>query len=216
MNGVYLFLLAACLGFLAAIPVGASQIEVAKRAIHGHLSAAWAVVLGSVSSDIMYGIVALFGIAPLLEVRWIMAVFMAVGAVFLWFLSFRTFKESRRPHEVRLESPSLKSLRWGYATGFSLAVTNPPMILSWLWGVALAKHLGLASPFSISLKATFIAGGALGLGGYLSSLAVVMHRIKHFFSAASLAKIYYWLGILLFLLSFYFVFNALKHFLGPS
>ena len=211
MSGVFLFLLAGCVGFLAAIPVGASQIEVAKRAIHGHLYAAWAVVLGSVSSDVMYGVIALFGIAPLLEVHWVMAAFMAVGAVFLWYLSYRTFKESRKPHEVRLESPALKSFRWGYVTGFSLAATNPPMILSWLWGVALAKHLGLATPFPVGLKLVFIAGGALGLGGYLSSLAFVMHRIKHFFPARALAKIYYGLGVILLLLSFYFVFSAARY-----
>ena len=212
MNRLYLFLLAVGLGFITAIPVGGSQIEAAKRAIHGHLWAAWMVVLGSVSSDIIYGVIALFGIAPFLEIPWVAAVFSAVGAVVLWVLAYLTIKESRRPHHLRLDLDSLKSKRWGYLTGFFLAATNPPMILTWLYGATLAKHLGLATPFTSGLKIIFIAGGALGLGGYLTALSAVMHRIKHFIPMKAVGRVYYWLGIALSLLSLYFVYSFLRYF----
>ncbi len=212
MNRLYLFLLAIGLGFITAIPVGGSQIEAAKRAIHGHLWAAWMVVLGSVSSDIMYGVIALFGIAPFLEIPWVTAVFSAVGAVVLWVLAFLTIRQSRKPHHLRLDLDSLKSKRWAYLTGFFLAATNPPMILTWLYGATLAKHLGLATPFTSSLKVIFIAGGALGLGGYLAALSAVMHRIKHFIPMKAIGRIYYWLGLALFLLSFFFVYSFLRYF----
>lgn len=211
MNRLYLFLLAVGLGFVTAIPVGGSQIEAAKRAIHGHLWAAWMVVLGSVSSDILYGVIALFGIAPFLDVPWVMAVFSAVGAVVLWVLAYITLKESKKPHDLRLNLDSLKSKRWAYLTGFSLAVTNPPMILSWLYGATLAKHLGLANPFTAGLKVIFIAGGALGLGGYLASLSAVMYRIKHFIPMKAIGKVYSWLGIALLLLSLFFVYNFIRY-----
>ena len=213
MDRLYLFLLAIGLGFLAAMPIGGSQIEAAKRAIHGHLWAAWMVVLGSVSSDIMYGVIALYGIAPFLEGPRAMAYFSAGGAVVLWVLAFLTLKESKKPHHLRLEQSSLKNKRWAYLAGFSLAVSNPPMILIWLYGVTLAKHLGLANPFTDGLKALFIAGGALGLGGYLGILSAVMYRIKHFIPVKALGRVYYWMGIGLFLLSFYFIYRALKLFL---
>jgi threonine/homoserine/homoserine lactone efflux protein len=210
MKPLYLFLLAVGLGFVTAIPVGGSQIEAAKRAIHGHLRAAWMVVLGSVSSDIMYGGIALFGVAPFLDIPWVMAAFSAVGAVVLWVLAYLTIRESRKPHHVRLGMSSLKSNRRAYVTGFTLAVTNPPMILTWLYGVALAKHLGLASPFTTQNKLIFIAGGALGLGGYLTGLSLVMFRIKHFIPLKAIGKVYYWLGIGLFVLSFFFVYNFIR------
>lgn len=212
MNRLYLFLLAVGLGFITAIPVGGSQIEAAKRAIHGHLWAAWMVVLGSVSSDIIYGVIALFGIAPFLEIPWVAAVFSAVGAVVLWVLAYLTIKESRRPHHLRLDLDSLKSKRWGYLTGFFLAATNPPMILTWLYGATLAKHLGLATPFTSGLKVIFVAGGALGLGGYLAALSAVMHRIKHFIPMKAIGRIYYWLGLALALLSLFFVYSFLRYF----
>ncbi len=210
MKQIYLFLLAIGLGFVAAIPVGGSQIEAAKRAIHGHLGAAWMVVLGSVSSDIMYGVISLFGIAPFLDIPWVMAGFSAVGAVVLWILASITLRESKKPHHVRMDMNSLKNKRRAYVTGFSLAVTNPPMILIWLYGVALAKHLGLATPFTTPAKAIFIAGGALGLGAYLAGLSLVMFRIKHFIPVRAIGRVSYWLGVGLFVLSFFFVYNFVR------
>jgi hypothetical protein len=113
---------------------------------------------------------------------------------------------------------SLKNKRWAYATGFSLAVTNPPMILTWLYGATLAKHLGLATPFTGGGKAIFIAGGALGLGAYLTGLSLAMYRLKHFIPLQVIGRVYYWLGIGLFLLAFFFVYNFIRIIskLGPA
>jgi threonine/homoserine/homoserine lactone efflux protein len=211
-----LFFLAFGLGFVAAVPVGGSQIEAAKRAIHGHLRAAWMVVFGSVSSDIMYGIVSLFGIAPFLEIRWVMAGFNALGVLVLWTLSFFTIKESRKPHEVRLERSSLLSKRRAYLTGFTLAATNPPMILTWLYGITLARHMGLASPFTVVTKMIFLTGGALGLGSYLGALSTIIHRVKHFIPLKTMSRVYFWLGVGLFLLSSFFIYNAVRYFRNPG
>lgn len=212
MDRLGLVLLAVGMGFLAAIPIGASQIEAAKRAIHGHLGAALMVVLGSVSSDLVYGVAAMFGLAPFLHVQVVMAIFNALGAIVLWYLAWRTLAESRKPNEVRLEQASLKSRRWAYLTGFSLAFSNPPMILTWLYGAALARQLGLAPHFTTGLKLLFIGGGVVGLAGYLGALSLVLFRVKHFIPISVLGKVYRGLGIGLFVLSFFFVYQALRHF----
>jgi len=212
MGTLFLFLLAMSLGFLTAIPVGGSQIEVAKRAIHSHLRSAGLVILGSVSSDVMYGVISLYGLAPFLKIRWVMAAFNAVGAIVLWVLAYVTLKQSRKSQQPDIKSSSLGRGRRAYLTGFSLAVTNPQMILTWLYGVVLAKHLGLVTPFTNGLKAVFIAGGAIGLGAYLIILGFVLHRLKHFIPVRALEKIYFWLGIVLIFLSFFFVYNAVRYF----
>ncbi|MGA2587958.1 MAG: LysE family transporter [Candidatus Aminicenantales bacterium] len=216
MERLYLFLLALAIGFIAAIPVGGSQIEVAKRALKGHFRAAVVVTLGSVSSDVLYGFIALFGLAPLLQLPGVMAGFNALGAVLLWGLAYWTIRQSRRPHELRLEEATLNNKRWAFVTGFSLAASNPPMILSWLYGTTLARHLGLANHFSSGQKLLFIAGGALGLAGYQLLLALILKRMKHFIPAKVLRRIYFWLGIVLFLLSFFFIYNAQRLFLQPG
>ena len=213
MTHLSLFLLAWGLGFVAAIPVGGSQIEMAKRAVGGHLWAAAMVVLGSVSSDVVYGGAALFGIAPFMETAWVLAAFNVAGALLLWLLAFLTLRQSRLPLDLSARQHSaLRSGRWAYVTGFSLAFSNPPMVLSWLLGVALAKRLGLASPFPASAKAAFLAGGALGLASYLLLLGLVMYRIKHFFPVNAMGRVYRWLGIMLLLISAYFVFGAVHYF----
>lgn len=213
MANLGLFLLALGMGFLAAIPIGASQIEAAKRALHGHLGSGLMVVAGSVSSDVVYGTVAMFGIAPLLRVHAVMASFNAVGAVVLWFLSWRTLRESRKPHEVRLASTSLKSKHLSYMTGFSLAFSNPPMVLTWLYGAAIARQLGLVTQFTLESKLLFIGGGVLGLATYLSGLTLFIFRVKHFIPLKSLGRVYHWLGIGLFVLSFFFVYQAVRLFM---
>lgn len=210
MDGLLVFLFAYVLGFVASIPIGGSQIELAKRALHGRLFAARLVILGSVSCDTMWGSLALFGISPFLELPWVMLAFNIVGALVLLGLSYFTIKESKKPHELRLEELSLKSDGWSYFTGFSIAFSNPTMILTWLLGVTLAGRMGFPSPFSASMKALFVAGGALGLATYPNILALVIHRIKHFIPLKVVSRVYYWLGVTLFVLSFYFIFGVFK------
>jgi threonine/homoserine/homoserine lactone efflux protein len=207
-----LFILAYVLGFFAAIPVGGSQIEVAKRAIAGQLAAAELVAVGSASSDLVYGVIALFGIAPVMERPGVLAGFDIVAAALLWLLSVITLRSRHHVHTPGQARARLAGRGGAYLTGFMLAFSNPPMILTWLLGVALAKRIGLASPFPLGARALFIAGGVLGLASYLGLLAVVLYRVKHFIPAAALAKVYLWLGIALFVLSFYFIYGAAQYF----
>jgi threonine/homoserine/homoserine lactone efflux protein len=209
-----LFLLALSLGFVAAIPIGGSQVEMAKRAMHGHVRAAAAVVLGSVSSDVMYGVVALFGITPLIDTPTVLASLNAAGAVILWILAYFTWRASRHPQVLVGARSSMASRRWAYLTGFSLAVSNPQMMVSWLLAEALARHLGLATPFTTTAKLLFIAGGAVGLGGYLAVLGAVVHRLKHFIPLAIVSRVYVWLACTLVALSCLFVYGALRSFVA--
>jgi len=207
-----LFLLAFSLGFVAAVPVGGSQVEMAKRVVSGHFRAATAVVLGSVSSDVVYGVIALFGIAPFLGTPKVLASLNAAGAVILWILAYVTLRASRHPHALGGADSPLARGHWAYVTGFSLAVSNPQMMLSWVFAVALARHLGLASPFTADAKAVFIAGGALGLGGYQALLGSVMYRVKHVIPLSVIGRVYVWLAYTLVALSGLFVYGAVRFF----
>jgi threonine/homoserine/homoserine lactone efflux protein len=210
MLDAILFTFACALGFVAAIPIGPVQIETVKRAVAGHYRAAMAVVCGSVASDILYGSVALFGVAPILEVPWVLALFSAGGAVLLWVLALHTWHKSRAPEQLHLDHPLLRRRRWGLLTGFLLGASNPPIILSWVMGVALVKRLGLATPLTLEGKLSFLAGGAAGLGGYLLLLGAAVRRARHFFEPRTLGRIYFWLAITLVVLSGWFVYGALR------
>jgi threonine/homoserine/homoserine lactone efflux protein len=212
MNLLLLFLFALGLGIVAAIPLGGCQVETAKRAIGGHLPAAGMVVCGSATADLAYGAVALFGVAPLLEYPRVSLAFNVLGAVLLWVLAYLTYQQSRHAERLGLADSGMKSRRWAYLTGVSLGLSNPTIVMSWLLGVSLARQMGLAPAVTHTSKIVFLVGGTAGLGGYLVVLAVVLHRVKHFIPIRALERVYFWLGIALFVLSLYFVYGVVKHF----
>ncbi len=216
MRLVSLFALAFGLGFLTAMPIGGSQIEAAKRAMYGHLKSAFLVVLGSVASDTTYGLIALFGLAPFLRLRWVTAAFNVAGALVLWGLAFFTLRESRRPPAVRLESAWLTRMGHSFVTGYSLAVTNPQMVLTWLWGAAFAHRLGLLDTASAAARVVFVAGGVLGLGSYLTALSLTVRRMRHFIRPHTISRVYFWLGLALIALSGFFVWQAVRLLTGRS
>jgi threonine/homoserine/homoserine lactone efflux protein len=209
-----LFLFAVGLGLLAAVPVGACQIEVVKRAMAGHVRPSLMVAAGAALSDSIYGVVALFGIAPFLEVPRVLAAFSAAGAIILWGLAWRTWQESRHPHAPDMQR-TLSSHRWALATGFFLAVSNPPLVFTWLLGIAVAKRIGLVPVLTHASKLYFVAGGVLGLGGYLVLMSLVTHRIRHFLSLDALRRVYRWLAVTLVVLSFYFVHGLVAYLTRP-
>ena len=209
---VLLFLFALLLGIVAAVPIGPCQIETVKRAIGGHLVAAEMVVLGTASSDLIYGVLALYGIAPVLEVPRALATFEAVAVLILWALAWFTWRHADRPEQLSRGRLRLRSARWAYATGFVLGMSNPPIVASWLFGVALAKRLGVVpAPFSAGARALFIAGAVLGAGAYLSALAGVTSRLRHSFSIRTVATIYRCLAVTLLVLSIYFAAGVIKY-----
>ena len=207
-----LFLFALILGVAAAVPIGPCQIETVKRAIAGHLVASEMVVLGSASSDAIYGVVALYGIAPVLDMPSVLAAFEAVAVLILWAVAWFTWRHADRPEDLSRGRLHLRSRRWAYATGFVLGIGNPPIVASWLFGVALAKRLGVVpTEFTSGDKALFIAGAVLGAGAYLSAMAAVTSRLRHSFSTKMIGTIYRGLSVALLALSCYFAADLVKH-----
>jgi len=197
------------MGFFTAIPIGATQIEIAKRSLNNHLRAAYMVALGSVSSDVMYGFIALFGVAPFLKEKLVVAIFGLAATLILWLLAYFTFRDGKKANMMDLTHPTLKSKRIGYVTGFSLAVTNPMMIVWWLIGVRIIRDFGLVTDFSPRISVMFLITGGLGLASYLFLLSNMLHWAKKFISNEIMKKVNYGLGVVLVLLSFYFLINSL-------
>ncbi|HEX9948670.1 MAG TPA: LysE family transporter [Thermodesulfobacteriota bacterium] len=199
---------------MSAIPIGPSQIEIAKRSLHNHLWAAVMVVCGSLASDFMYGVIAVFGVAPFFSNQKAVAIFELCGAVILWVLAFLTLREGTKAHLLKFTPSFLKSRRIALITGFSLSVVNPMMIFWWLVGVQIVRHLDLVDTFTPVLAISFVLCGALGLATYLTALAVALHWAKKFFSNKAMQKIYIALGLVLILLSLYFLVNSLRILFG--
>ncbi len=206
----FLFLFSAyVLGFLAAIPIGPIQVEIAKRALNGHLRAAYMVCAGSVSSDAMYGAIALFGVAPFLGNKIVVAVFGLVATVILWLLAFLTLRDGRNTRMLEATHATLKNKRISFVTGFSLSVTNPMMIVWWLIGAKLMKDIGLVSRYDAKTSLMFLLAGGAGLISYSFTLSNILHWAKNFIPESTMKKVNYALGVVLALLSIYFLVSSL-------
>jgi threonine/homoserine/homoserine lactone efflux protein len=204
------FILTAYLmGFVAAIPVGATQLEIARRSLNGFPSSAAMLVAGSVISDAMYGVIALFGIAPFLQSPAVTIVFGFVNAGILVILGIWALVESKKPVRGDLKVKRiLKKKDISFITGFSLAVTNPIMIYWWLLGHRFLSGFNLVEWGKDPSIIIFLAAGSLGIGSYLLLLTFGVYKIKKFFSMRTIKKITAYFGISLFLLAAYFLFKA--------
>ena len=210
MDTILFLVITYVMGFLTAIPIGATQIEIAKRSLNNHRRAAYMVAAGSVSSDLMYGFIALFGVAPFLRNKTVIAVFGLAATAILWLLAFFTFRYGAKKNMLELTHTSIKSKKLSFVTGFSLAATNPMMIFWWLIGMKIIKDLNLVSEFTSNINLLFLFTGGLGLATYLFTLTNILHWAKKFISNEMMKKVNFGLGFILILLSFYFLFSSLR------
>jgi threonine/homoserine/homoserine lactone efflux protein len=217
MEYYFLFVISAfMMGFIAAVPVGPVQIEVMKRSINGHLKSSLMVVLGALLSDILYGAIAFFGIAPFLRERMVMAAFWLCGGVILIVLGLLTVRNSLRADKFDRDSHHLRKKRWAFIGGLSLSGTNPMMVLWWLLAARLFHDVGLIHDFTPEVAATFLISGGVGLASYLILLSLFLYWAKRFISEHKIQRINLGFGIVLLLLAGYFIFTSLQHFLQPQ
>jgi threonine/homoserine/homoserine lactone efflux protein len=214
MKTFLFFLLAYIMGFFTAIPIGATQIEIAKRSLNNHLVAGLMVVLGSVSSDVMYGFIALFGVAPFLRNQIVIAIFKMAGAAILLILAFFTFRQNARSDFTSFTHSILENRRVSFITGFSLALTNPMMVFWWLIGTQVLKDLELVNTFTPAISISFLVFGGLGLASYLTTLTLILYKIKQFVSNKVMERTYFGFGVVLVILSAYFVISSVMVLLG--
>jgi threonine/homoserine/homoserine lactone efflux protein len=208
MNLVVLSLLSFIMGFVTSIPIGATQVEIAKRALHKHVRAAFAIVLGAMISDAFYGIIALFGIAPVLQNITVHIIFGVVCALILLALGIHSFRQSSRLHLSKLNVSILKSKRLAFVTGLLLSLTNPLMLLWWLIGSKIIKDLKIIPAFDPVSSVLFIFFVVLGMIGYLTALIFLLNWAHKFISLHVMRKINFSLAIMLCALALYFLFSS--------
>jgi threonine/homoserine/homoserine lactone efflux protein len=216
MSSILLVLAGYVMGFLTAIPPGATQIEIAKRAFDDKLHAAYMIVFASALSDTMYGCIALFGIAPFMEYRIVQAIFWMGGTAVLAVLAVVTFRRvpGTQDPEVNMTDETSSRLSVSFVTGFSLAVTNPMMIFWWLGGSRIIMDAHIVEQFNLFHTVLFLVAGGLGLASYLSTFAHVLKWIKRYLSQKSMKKITIGMAVAFVVLAIYFLVRSVETMLG--
>ncbi len=200
------------LGFISSIPVGAVQLEVIKKTINGHTKPAIATAAGSALSDFMYGLLALFGFGHFLLMKDFQISIYCLGIAVLSFLVYKTFRE--REYMLSNDCPIVYKKRLSFLTGFTIAVSNPGMIIWWFVGFKLFADLEMFEVITSQIKFLFVFSGAFGLGLYLTLEALILHRLQGNISDKILFRLNMILMGILIVLIAYFIYKLAGLVLG--
>ena len=196
------------LGFLSSMPVGAVQLEVIKRTINGQKKAAIATAYGSVTSDLMYGLLALFGLGDLLLHKDFQLLIYSLGIVVLSYLLYKSFKD--RSYMINENKPVKYKKRFSFLTGFTIAVTNPGVIIWWFIGFRLFVDLNMFTEITNTVKLLFVFSGAFGLAIYLTLVPIILSRFQKSFTEKFLYRAHIVLVVMLSILIIYFIIKLLS------
>lgn len=192
------------LGAVSTIPVGAVQLQVIKRSLGGHLRAAVLTAAGSVTSDMIYGILTLFGFGYFLAKREVQIGIYIFGILVLGVLLVKMYRERhdmthKEPHVIEYHG------RISFFEGFTLAISNPGMVVWWVIGYRFYLDLNLFNPVTAGVKVLFIAAACIGLGGYLIVISLIVNRVKKSFSERFLYRANMFIITVLAFLVLYFI-----------
>lgn len=119
------------LGLGAAVPLGAINILIMNMALKNYTSAVF-IGFGAMSSDTVYLLLILFGLATFLENEILTTILGIVGSGFLFYMAYLIYKNRLNEIDTKEEKISKKSLVKSYFKGFSLTFINPYTIAFWL------------------------------------------------------------------------------------
>ncbi|HON77778.1 MAG TPA: LysE family transporter [Spirochaetota bacterium] len=190
------------LGAISSIPVGAVQLVVIKKSLNHQIKPAIATAAGSMTSDFIYGALTLFGFGSFLHLRPFQIGTYSLGIVVLSYIVYRTMKE--RNALVHSDEKITYKKRYSFLKGFTIAITNPGMIVWWLVGYKLYLDLNLFEVTGAGIRAIFVISGCLGLGGYLMFVGFLVYRAKNAFPEHFVHNAYLVLTVLLCILILYF------------
>jgi len=197
------------MGFISAIPVGAVQIEAARRALSGHLRAAIMVSAGALTADLIYGMVAVYGLLPVLKEKKLMAYFWLFGGIFIVILGIRLFKQGLQTPDIRQPQHHIRHRGIAFFTGFSLGITNPMMILWWLLGERILIELGIVKNFAGSVSWNYLLFGGAGMFSYPCILSFTLYLLHRSLPQRFVMKISTISALLLFIFALYMIVKSL-------
>ena len=152
--------------FIFGITPGPGVFAILGRALAAGAPACFFLALGMVVSDIIYLVLACFGLAALAE-HWSAAftVVRLVGAVYLVYLGVKMWRASRRALVNEVRPPERSGL--SFLQGFVISASNPKVILFYIAFLPTFMDLSLLSHGDIAL----VAG--LTLVGLMAGLMLV-------------------------------------------
>lgn len=147
------------MGLAFAAPPGIVTAETLRRGLRGGFAHALSVQAGSLIGDAGYAVVALAGLATILQSPFAQLLVGAAGTVLLVYLAWQAFIASAR---IEIAGGRTGGYRESFLSGMLLSLTNPWAIAFWVSIGGSFVALGFRSSGEVSLAfASFIAGAVL-------------------------------------------------------
>ncbi len=208
LDDVTAFLAGTLIGVAVAAPVGPIALLCMRRTLTDGLPAGVATGLGAALADLLYALVAAFGIVAVTTLvmdhqrplRLGAGLLLAGLALQIWFAS--------PPRERPV--PALAGGLGAVGTGFLLTAGNP-LTLAGIFAVVAASGVGamlVRWDLSLSLAVGIFAGSLL----WWTSLCVITRRIRHLFSARAIIRLNHISAVLLALFAAYAFYTGIA---GP-
>ncbi len=158
------------MGILFAAPPGIVTAETLRRGVTRGFPAALSVQLGSLIGDATYCVLALAGVAAVVQNPLTQRALGIVSVAFLFYLAVSGIvSELRARHEAPSQAPAPR--RSSFVTGMLLSLTNPWAIGFWLsLGGTLASYGALESGNSMALFFTSFFGACLVYAFFMAFL----------------------------------------------
>lgn len=210
---ILFYILSYWIGFLNCIPIGPVNLEIFHTALKKQYPQALAVAFGGALGDALWALLAFYGISPFSKSHKMEAIFFLITAIITFVLGIIILRDSKfmtRKEEVIVVK--IRSKKWAFFKGLSLILVNPLGIVFWMIVLQFLRKMNIYIPLKLNYEIFFFLVVAAGAASYFSLIVLITNKMKEFFNPRRTVKIVKYLGYGLFVLSAYFLFNAVKVF----
>jgi chemosensory pili system protein ChpE len=139
-------------------PPGPVTLETVRRGLRGGFRPALHVQLGSIVGDFTWCVLALAGLAPLIQVPWVRLALALAGVGVLMYLGLSGLREAwTSPHVTALLPGAASAERGAFRTGLAISMANPLAVGYWLSVGGALVAAGVAGS-SMAQTAWFLVG----------------------------------------------------------
>lgn len=207
------------ISFFLCIPIGPVNIEIFQNALKRLYPQAISIAIGAATGDAFWALLAFFGISPFISSRYMEAAFFVFAAIITGVLGIFALKDARFLEKKEEEIVTkIRRKRWALLKGLTMVLVNPLGIVSWMISLSFLRKINIYIPLKLNYEILFFIVVIMGASTYFFLIVLITSKMKKIFSPERTTKVIKFLGFLLIIFSFYFLYNAVKLFFfnGPS
>lgn len=205
---IFLFLKAVFIGISVAVPVGPVGVICVNRSINKGVKSGLFSGLGAASADVVFGLIAGFGLSVVTGlINDMRTMIKAVAFFLLLFISFRTFWQVRNGNDSDKVVKNAKSgdLFSDYFSTFILTISNPLTVFSFM---AIFSGFNIITHNTDRVETLLVIFGMfIGSSLWWLSLVKLIHYLKQKLNLSNLNWINYISGTIILISAFVILFT---------